>query len=29
VNKGQIAEGISYLSVMEDNLKALRKALGI
>ena len=28
VNKGQIAEGISYLSVMEDNLKALRKALG-
>jgi zinc transport system substrate-binding protein len=29
VNKGQIAEGISYLSVMEDNLKALRRALGI
>ena len=29
VNKGQIAEGISYLTVMEDNLKALRRALGI
>ncbi len=28
VNKKQIAEGISYLSVMEDNLKALKKALG-
>ena len=29
VNKKQIAEGISYLSVMEDNLKALKGALGI
>ena len=28
VNKKQIAEGISYLSVMEDNLKALKRALG-
>ena len=28
VNKKQISEGISYLSVMEDNLKALKGALG-
>ena len=29
VNKGQIADGISYLSVMEENLNALKSALGI
>lgn len=28
VSKGEIAKGISYISVMEDNLKALKKALG-
>lgn len=28
VNKKQIADGISYLSVMEENLNALKRALG-